>query len=283
MNSPADGACEFPAPVSAIIPCFRCSGTIARAVESVANQTRLPAELILVDDFSQDGTLRVLEQLAERYGKGWVRIVPLTANEGAGTARNRGWEVATQSFVAFLDADDAWDHRKIEVQCAYMLRHPGIVMTGHDHQQLKPASPIPRSIQAPISSTRITPRALLLSNRFITPSIMLRRDLPFRFMEGRRHMEDYLLWLRIVCSGYRIEKLVIPLAYVYKAPVGEEGLSSQLFKMAKSDLSNYCELRRDGLINRLTAWVLYAYSTAKSIRRIGLVACRRRFLISRRP
>jgi hypothetical protein len=45
------------APVTAIVPCFRCTGTLERAVASVAAQTWRPAELVLVDDGSGDETL----------------------------------------------------------------------------------------------------------------------------------------------------------------------------------------------------------------------------------
>ena len=51
------------ADVSVIIPCFQCADTIERAVLSVVNQTQLPAELILVDDYSDDDiTLALLKE-----------------------------------------------------------------------------------------------------------------------------------------------------------------------------------------------------------------------------
>ena len=55
------------APVSVIIPCFRCTKTIARALASVAAQTLRPAEVILVDDASGDGTRAVLHELQAYY------------------------------------------------------------------------------------------------------------------------------------------------------------------------------------------------------------------------
>ena len=57
------------APVSVIIPCFCCASTIGRAVKSILSQTVLPAELILVDDYSNDGGLTVaeLKKIQEQY------------------------------------------------------------------------------------------------------------------------------------------------------------------------------------------------------------------------
>ena len=55
------------APVSVVIPCYRCAATIARAIASIAQQTRKPAEVLLVDDASGDGTLAVLQELAQQH------------------------------------------------------------------------------------------------------------------------------------------------------------------------------------------------------------------------
>ena len=94
------------APVTVVVPCYRCATTIERAVVSVAEQMQRPAELVLVDDASADGTLEVLHALATRHGD-WVKVIALPSNRGAASARNAGWDAATQPLVAFLDSDDA--------------------------------------------------------------------------------------------------------------------------------------------------------------------------------
>ena len=50
-------------PVSVVIPCYRCSETIERAVDSVAQQSVVPVEIILVDDASRDATVKKLKEL----------------------------------------------------------------------------------------------------------------------------------------------------------------------------------------------------------------------------
>ena len=89
-------------PISVVIPCFRCSATIERAVMSVAVQSVLPNEVILVDDASGDDTLSQLHRLQSRFSTGWIKIIELNTNSGAGTARNKGWDAAKSEFVAFL-------------------------------------------------------------------------------------------------------------------------------------------------------------------------------------
>ena len=62
------------APVSVVVPCYRCKATIGRAIASVESQTQPPQEIILVDDASGDGTLEVLLEIRERLGPDRVKV-----------------------------------------------------------------------------------------------------------------------------------------------------------------------------------------------------------------
>ena len=263
------------APVSVVIPCYRCAQTIARAVESIVAQTLIPAEVILVEDGSQDGTLDCLEALVAAHKAGWIRIVALPKNRGAANARNAGWELASQPYLAFLDADDAWHPRKIELQCGYMSTHLEVALCGHGHERLDTPE-VPRRDIHGFSAQPISKLSLLLSNRFLAPTVvMIRREVPYRFLPDRRHVDDHLLWLQLVYHGFSFVRLSAKLAFTYKAPYGESGLSSQLWQMEKAELDNYWILRRDGCIGILTAFGISAYSFAKFLRRLLIVCLRR--------
>lgn len=255
------------APVSVVIPCYRCAATIARAIASIAQQTRKPAEVLLVDDASGDGTLEVLQELAQQH-TGWIKVIALNNNQGAASARNAGWEAARQPYIAFLDADDAWHPNKIEIQYAYMSAHPEVMLSGHGHRVVRQAEVLPAWELAEWKVERVHKRALLLSNKFVTPSAMLRRDAKQRFVKGQRYMEDHMLWLELVCSGAVVTKLSAELAAIYKSPFGAAGLSAQLWPMEQSDLSNYARLYNIGCIN-LAEWLsLGLYSLLKYVRRL---------------
>lgn len=259
-----------PADVSVVVPCYRSASTIARAVESVAAQTRPVAELILVDDGSADGSLEVLESLVRSFPGGRARLIACPQNRGAGAARNIGWEEARGSFIAFLDADDAWHPRKVELQLACMDADPGIMLCGHltaypPQRAHDAAAPVVR---------RITRRQMLLSNPFSTPSVMLRRALPMRFTEQRRHMEDHLLWMRIACAGHAVARLEVPLCTIFKPAYGASGLSADLWPMERADLANYAELRREGRLGWPATLGLWTYSLLKFLRRLLLLGLR---------
>jgi glycosyltransferase involved in cell wall biosynthesis len=263
------------APVSVVIPCYRCAGTIGRAVASVAAQTARPAEVVLVDDGSRDGTLERLQALAAAHDPGWIRVLALPDNRGAADARNAGWEASSQPYIAFLDADDAWHPRKIELQHAFMTQNPGVALCAHRHEILD-SRDVPDRPVGPVSAEPVSRLSLLLSNSFFAPTMMmLKRGLPQRFLSGRRHVDDHLLWLQIVCAGHPFVRLSAKLAYTYKQPFGESGLSGQLWVMERSELANYWILRREGSIGYAAALALSAWSLAKFLRRALLVALRR--------
>jgi len=88
--------------VSAIIPAYNVEKSLGCAIDSALAQNLPPAEIIVVNDGSTDSTADV----ARRYGDRITYIEQ--ANAGQGAARNRGLEIASGRYVAFLDADDYW-------------------------------------------------------------------------------------------------------------------------------------------------------------------------------
>lgn len=255
------------APVSVVIPCFRCAATIKRAIASVAQQTQKPAEVILVEDGSDDDTLAVLRALAERHPN-WIKIIALPENKGVATARNVGWSAATQPYIAFLDADDAWHPQKIEIQTSYMDTHPEIVLCGHGHRIMERSAVLPDWKILAWKEQHIPKWSWLLSNKFVTPSVMVRSEISQRFVKNQRYMEDHSLWMEVVCSGQRVTKLSAELVAIYKSSFGVSGLSAQLWAMEQGELSNYQHLYNENYIN-LAQWLaLSVYSLLKFGRRL---------------
>src|SRR3954469_10276808 len=97
--------------VSVVIPAYNAAQTVGTAVDSVLAQTFADLELIVVDDGSRDDTAAVVRARDAPRGK-LVR----SSNQGVAAARNRGLALASGAFVAFLDADDAWQPTKLERQ-----------------------------------------------------------------------------------------------------------------------------------------------------------------------
>jgi glycosyltransferase involved in cell wall biosynthesis len=253
--------------ISVVIPCYRCGDTLGRAFASVLAQSRLPHEIIMVDDCSNDGqkTLDAMRRFQESTPNIVVKIVSLEKNVGPGSARNAGWDLATQPLIAFLDADDSWHPQKLEIQGSLMLSHPEIDLTGHTSINL--AKERPPAVLPPLQSLPISTMHLLLSNCLPMRSVMLKRCLEQRFCSGKRQAEDYLLWLTLAYLGRRLELLNLPLSYSYKEDFGEDGLSAQLSQGYSGVVDTYKQLLEAGYISKALYVALIFLAYPKYIRR----------------
>jgi glycosyltransferase involved in cell wall biosynthesis len=255
-----------------VIPCYRCAATIQRAVASVAAQTLIPAEIILVEDCSPDGTLERIRQLQSRYPPDWLKVITLDENSGPSAARNRGWDAATSKYVAFLDADDTWHRSKLDVQFAWMEQHPEIVVTG-TRPTTNPDTNT--TVAIPVASLEIRPRQLLIRNTFCTSGVMLLRELQSRFNETKQRAEDYELWLTILLNGYRLSLLDAELAIYHKSLFGDSGLSGDLRKMLTGQLETYKTLANSGRISKLLSIILAILAWMGFGRRVMIVMANR--------
>lgn len=259
-----------------IIPCYCCTETIGRAVASIAAQTVKPAEVLLVNDCSGDHTEYVLQELKTKHPPGWIKIIQLDMNVGPAAARNAGWEVASQPYIAFLDADDTWHPRKIEIQYSWMTSNPDAALTGHRSCKLTKKVSLnlmesdKSEIQNPLFS-KISFRQLLLSNRFSTPSVIIRRDIAQRFNPDFRRCEDYLLWCEILASGRSAYQLCLPLAFTHKSFYGDGGLSGDLVAMEKDELRMYLFLRSQEKLSTIRCVILLTWSVLRYLRRVLIV------------
>nr|WP_321985524.1 glycosyltransferase family 2 protein [uncultured Lichenicoccus sp.] len=109
--------------ISVIITNYNYASYVVDAVESALSQTRSPAEVIVVDDGSTDGSV---ERLRARYGSDARVTLHLGSNQGQLGAFRQGLALATGQVVAFLDADDYWERSYLEQVTAVYDSQPDI-------------------------------------------------------------------------------------------------------------------------------------------------------------
>lgn len=260
------------ADLSVVIPCYNSRDTILRALDSVFNQTLLPCEIVIVDDCSSDGTFQILIDMASNY-RGSIKILieKNSVNRGVSFSRNKGWELATCSFIAFLDADDSWFHKKTEIQYKWMLMNDDCHFSGH-----KCSFDNKSDFEFDnITFDKVSPWRILISNPYPTPSVMLRRNLPFRFDVSLNRLEDQLLWAEIALSGYGSYYSSTPLAFVHKAAYGVDGLSKNVLKMEVGELKMYNVLYKKKYLSFLSFIFFEIYSLCKFCRRLVLLSLRK--------
>jgi glycosyltransferase involved in cell wall biosynthesis len=260
------------ASVSVVIPMFNSTATIERALESVAAQSLLPQEVIVVDDDSSDMSAIIVEQWSKSNFP--VKLIRHSQNLGPSASRNTGWNMAAGAYVAFLDADDSWDPRKIEIQYAWMAGSPNVALCGtlHSIDNSKPQSLV-SSLQV-IPTRRFTIRDLLIKNRFSTPSVMVKRGISERFDSTFRYSEDYLLWLTIASRHQSIYRIELPLTVLYKKTYGQGGLGSDLVPMLRGELRAFRSLAKLTSMTRGKTVLAMAWSILKFIQRAPRALCR---------
>lgn len=99
---------------SIITPCYNASAYLKICIESVRQQSCQGWEMIIVDDASTDDSLAIAREYQQIDPR--VRVIALTTNCGVVGARNAALEQASGRYIAFLDSDDRWLPRKLEVQ-----------------------------------------------------------------------------------------------------------------------------------------------------------------------
>ena len=129
MTDP-DLAQSRPPRVSAIIIFLNGERFLAEAIDSVLAQRFTDWELILVDDGTTDGATAIAQRYAADH-PGRIRYMehPGHENRGMSASRNAGLRAARGEFIAFLDADDIWLPKRLEVHVAALDAHPDVSMT----------------------------------------------------------------------------------------------------------------------------------------------------------
>ncbi len=185
--------------VSVIIPAYRAARTVGRAVDSLLSQTRTPDEILVIDDGSPDDLAAALTPYGER-----VRLVR-QANGGAASARNRGIDLATGEWIAFLDADDYWERGKLERQLAVLQSHPKVGLVAAHYYLEPPGKPrYPNSLPPPQHLDRVLtvqgPETLAVARKIWTSTVLVRRTVlgDRRFDTTLATAEDVDLWVRLV-------------------------------------------------------------------------------------
>lgn len=218
--------------VAVIIPCYRDSRTLSRALESVMAQSRRPDEIIVVNDASPETS--EIEAVLTAFPQ--VNYIVNSQNQGLAATRNAGVQAASSEIVSFLDADDELHPQKLEMQLS--LYRPARTISccvarigderGTDGVVTYPLEP---------KYSVFTDSSVLVRRNILTgASMMLSRELFLSlggYDESLRSCEDFDFWLRILDAGIHVYDINLPL-YLYR--VNENGLSRNMLNISYWEL-----------------------------------------------
>lgn len=197
--------------IAVIIPTYNRCNLIGRAVESVLRQSFPAEEICVVDDGSCDGTQDFIRSTFPE-----VKYV-YQENAGVSSARNRGLVETSAEWVAFLDSDDVWLDKKLEVQRAAFEAAPNFRLIHSDEIWIRNGRRVNPMKKHRKFGGKIFERCLPLC--LISPSAVIIERTLFDevgvFDESLPACEDYDLWLRICCH--------YPVLYVDKPLLEKHG------------------------------------------------------------
>ncbi|ROO26353.1 glycosyltransferase family 2 protein [Salinisphaera japonica] len=220
---------------SVVLSLYNKQAFVRRALESVLCQSYSDFELIVIDDGSTDGSLSVVRGIASNDAR--VRIIS-QANAGPGMARNAGVREARYSWVALIDADDAWrsDHLAEIARLISDFPHARIVTTrlqeahtgDNGHTRMQPAGDVLRRGQVDYFH-----ESALRSDFIHSSSVAIAREVfeTVGYFSSHPRGEDQELWAR-VCLAYPCAASSAATAYYYR---GTGGIMEQLWEKNRTE------------------------------------------------
>lgn len=244
--------------VSIIMPSFNSGKFIEKSIDSVLNQSYSDWELIIIDDCSFDNSLKIIEEYKDKDNR--IRLIKNEVNSGVANARNLGISFAKGFYLAFLDSDDIWDSKKLEMQVNFMeLNKASISFTQYfridEHEnRLREVSNIPEIVNY---------HDLLKGNSIAMSTSMIKSEIiGDNFFEKIGH-EDYYFWLKILRVGNIAHGLKKNLAF-YR--VHQSSLSSNKLKAVK--YTWYIYKSKLGLNLLQTIYYFFIHESKAVIKRI---------------
>ena len=186
--------------VSVIIPYFRKKKYITETISSVLRQTYEYLEVIIVYDDETKVDLDFINNLKNKDSR--IKIITNPLNLGAGESRNIGITNAKGSYIAFVDADDIWVSKKIELQLSYMMSN-NYSFTHTSYKIINSENKIVghrkaknfENYQSLLGSCDIGLSTVMIKKNIFT------NDLKFPNLKTK---EDFVLWLKFLKKNYKI-------------------------------------------------------------------------------
>lgn len=257
---------QLPNKISVIIPTYNRREFLARAIDSVLDQSWQDFELIVVDDGSTDDTARSVAG----YG-GRVRYL-YQENRGPAAARNTGVRAAEGELIAFLDSDDRFAPEKLAVQQAAMAARPEYLISHTDeiwyrrgellHQKKKHFRPNGFIFGECLKLCVVGMSTVMLRREFFAKVGYFDEELPC--------CEDYDLWLRAsvflpflkvdrpltIKAGGRPDQVSVRFRagmdkFRIRAMVkllGQQDLSEEQRQLARQELARKCRIFGNGCV-----------------------------------
>ncbi|MBR3606853.1 MAG: glycosyltransferase family 2 protein [Lachnospiraceae bacterium] len=215
--------------VSIIVPVYHAANYIVKTMEMVRAQTFSDWELLLVDDASKDNSVKEIQDFLIKNPDSRIRLLQNKENQGAAFSRNQGLKEAKGRYIAFLDADDVWLPKKLEMQLAFMEeKEAGFVFSAYEFgdenaQGTGKIVHVPPTLtyEEALSRTVIFTTTVLIDTKKIDKELIYMPQVP---------SEDSATWWQILRNGH-VAFGMDRVTAIYRRPA--KSLSSNKLKAMK--------------------------------------------------
>lgn len=193
--------------VTIIAVCYNHARFITECLDSIRNQAYPHVQLIIMDDSSQDDSVKIIRDWVQRYGIE-CNVIAHQKNQGLCRTLNEALELALGKYISLIATDDSWLPDKLSRQVAIMEALPsdvGIVysdayqMDEHGQRLSKMFIAAHRQFETmPEGNLR---ESLIEGNFIPAMATLIRRDVYDRvgYYDERLAFEDWDFWLRVTC------------------------------------------------------------------------------------
>lgn len=189
--------------VSVLLNVYNDEKFLAECIESVLKQSFTDFELVVVNDGSTDGTLKIIQKYCQSSPK--LVLVNLENNVGRAAAINIALAHAKGKYIAKIDGDDCFYADKLARQVDYLENHKDCFLLACGVDMIDEESKTILTVKPLKSSGEIAER-LLKKNTIFHSSIMFRNE-GISYREKFLYAQDYDLYLQILARGKQIDAL----------------------------------------------------------------------------
>ena len=211
--------------VTVVIPAYNSEKYIKKAVDSAFDQD-VELEVIVINDASTDGTVKILEEYQTRDN---FTLLENEKNLGVAASRNLGVATSRGEYIAFLDADDWWVADKLSKQLTAMKANGTIICSTARELVNSDGSSQGKIVRI---KEHITYQMMMRQNWLNCSAVVVRTDVIKEFpMQHDDSHEDYITWMRIL-KKYKVATGVDePLLKYRVSSVGKSGSKRTSAKM----------------------------------------------------
>ena len=186
--------------VTVFIPVYNSEKYIIECINSITNQTYKNLDILIIDDGSQDNTIKLIESLEDKR----IRFFKNEVNKGIPYTRNRGLVEAKGKYMAIMDSDDISYPDRIEKQVEFLEDNPDIDVVGTFYAKRYKDSGT-RVIRTQIIDNDQIKYKLLFFSPISNPSAMVRlstvKDNQINYNPNYFVAQDYDFWVQISKIG----------------------------------------------------------------------------------